>query len=647
MIDPSKDLMLQIEAEKSKASKKITEIKSHVSNWVTYVRIPLIAKYRAPDYEQLKNVYGIYRQTIFKSTDPTTPTNTVLDIDWAGKKPVAQEREINACLEAVSENTKYTGEMGKYFLTLAQFIKLCIEVNLNREKSSQYTYFDSAAILFCVEMYKFSTDSMDRGVDKDFLADIKRRIDYLRELEKKQILYIKGDSDYTVHILVYNLRTLLEGEILPQMQTILSKRSAREHFKDLNMNLERALNQLTKSVFYWFTDDPKAVEQFSSVAIASRSTLLLNQSLKSTLQTNFGQMFAALADSMQITSSNLFQDQQSFLNGHGICAENVLSCITQPNSKSGVHALFSDPEAQSLLLDAMGLINELGLLVKTFIQAYELTGEGGNLLLYLALCNEVNELMESYLLVVEMVDACFKKLSRRCDALYYQLFISKKRDFWMTHHHEAKSLYEGALESLTENKQIIEQIFSQMIKMRSPDYKREFDEKIAAFQKLVGTVALRMKQRNNLSHLPPKTIQQFKNLPPAFTSKLLPIASPNEGPKTAPSSIFKKPSEPQNEKKIHKIMLSTLKTYLTKSDKPALDEAQRLTEELSKLNSDDREIVFVIGLSRMKFGYYNDAITCFSNILKQNPNDTDAKQHFEKAIEAKSALAFSPTLTKK
>ncbi len=495
------------------SSQSIVNFRTHFYRWSSHARVWGLIDYRQEDFDQLRSVNSIYQQCIvanqivkksksLKSSKPSKKSkaiaeddvlNNPLDIDWKKKMPKANEHEIFNCF--ILQQSEKRGQLRESFIDIFNFIKASVSQRLSEFAAKRYTYIDDAVILFCAEFSRWIDYASREEVSEALLNDINNRLNYLRRFEEEAVFGDEAKSDYSIYLLIFNIHILLSRLIKPEIEAELSQQSAREHFGRLTKSLESFLSSMSKGLFYVFTDAFEMPDIFSS----RTHQLVSNAALDKALSTRLGDMFKRLTDhceksrcgsldslNQSSTSKALFnsaqgipQEQEVFL----LKGSDSLTTSSQNKKLLGVNKFMGqDLNVIRLLVHMMGLLADFSVLITGFKRAYDLAGNGGDILIYLALCQETQSILLCYSQYSNKLLHDLRDLLDYTESQFGELVKRQDMHPWRQTYVRATRYLDEAKKFLIECNECVSLITFSMQRVLSQNYVREVKDKIQDYR---------------------------------------------------------------------------------------------------------------------------------------------------------------------
>lgn len=481
---------------------------THLTRWFTHTRAGGLIPYRGADFEELKKVNLIYREFI-GINDKDQRLNNVLDIDWAKSQPEAKEHEIHKCFIFEAQANK--GPLKNGFSCIFNFVRACVNERFESIATQGYNHVNGAIVLFCAEFAQWINSCSKRPIDKFLLVEVETRWRYLLKIESEEVFSEEAKTNYSIYLLILNIRVLLQQVIKPEIEASLSQETSREHFKNLASSSQNFFENVVKAIFYCFTSYSTLPDIFSFQS----NSLITNDQLKKALETHLGDLFKKLQNVHDKSgsgqyiensdSNNIFQE---FNNEEGYPHEILINQLMNGSDgrRSGIHDLMKKTNIIQLLVHVMGLLSDFSMLIHGFKQAYSLGGMGGDIMLYIALCQETTEILICFSQITTSIKRDLHDISSYIEEIHLDLSRKQEKNPWRKICSRSFGYFNQATKELLECEMTVSQILFSMQRVLSQNYEHEVKSKIQQFK---NTVQYLKKRTQSLSLSPTKGLENL------------------------------------------------------------------------------------------------------------------------------------------
>ena len=198
-------------------------------------------------------------------------------------------------------------------------------------------------------------------------------------------------------------------------------------------------------------------------------------------------------------SQSLLLNDKHRLDDSKVYGEQIIPSESGLQDKSiGINTVMGNDNNLDLLNKVLALLENYVSLIKAFRQAHELTGSGGDILLYVGLCREVTELIACHSQLISVLNQHITIIKNICNETYKQLRSERKINHpWIAQYFFAKKYMEQAQINLTSVLSSLYDISSSMSEVQAQDYADKVAEKINVFKANVHSILLRTHQLTN------------------------------------------------------------------------------------------------------------------------------------------------------
>ncbi len=376
--------------------------------------------------------------------------------------------------------------------------ELCASINAfqgmryNRvnEKFARLVYYDTLndPVSVMLEEFKYwlTTELSKYDLSKisacqTLKDDVQKRIVYVMSLERNATLrkvedtYKMLQSDMTIFQLFIEIKHTLKASVIPTIDLEVSRQSSRDLFRSLIISSEKILKQGTRFLFFVFRDEADLSSNFSLKeirhprmqnycnALSTGSGAIMRYFVATTfMQDVFPDTMAFLysidnaADADEKSGVVVFENltPQNLLRG----CSSLTPFIKFPHDKENINEWYTKGDSgfmESFRTKAHGepfLRAHLLLMViasyhQVFSACYDLSGEGGDILVYGAAEKEIGDIVNNYTKLLQELKEVFKFLSEKASEVHIRrTYAGEKLDTpWSINYSFALSSY-GDLE---------------------------------------------------------------------------------------------------------------------------------------------------------------------------------------------------------
>lgn len=505
-------------------SKPIENFQNHVTKWVSHGRMGGLLEYRSSEFTELtclKAQYDICFSKDQKAVEGILKTQdggalTLLDIDWEKQKPFAGTHEI---LMSFNYNDKQNrGFLKKEMRLIANLIKACVNARFLANETQGYNHVNGAVVLFCAEFSLWVNGAAKLPADTKLESELHERVDYLSRIEEEAIFKNEPKADYAVNLLIFNLQQILERAAIPKLQARIRQEASREIFESLTTSAGDFYENATKGLFYLYTIDTACQDVFD----IEHEDIIVNETKEKYLATPLGEQFRKLEDMHKKAERLNYQDnklksiaQNPFLDEKGESLSSLTAKLFLGNS--GIHPLL---EKQTIairhLLSGLGLLQDFTWFMSAFKQGFQLAGIGGNILMYIGLCQQTTQLIQCYCEIHNRLINQFSEVQKLGDNIKYGLMLQQEYNHpWIQNYQRGKRYLRQAQDNLISCYEFLQKMAIQMKKVYSQSYEEEvkkqmewFDHTISIISQRFGKAAIHQSPSDeiNISEKSEKTI---------------------------------------------------------------------------------------------------------------------------------------------
>lgn len=372
-------------------------------------------------------------------------------------------------------------------------------------RNSRGKQVNSAAGIFLAEMAEWASDMAKHGASEELIAELKTRVDIILDIESYVVFRHETDYSDSMYMLLFNLRVLLEEDIIPITRARLSQFTSRECFDSLYLNSIQVIEAMSQLLFYFFTEQSQVPLKFS---VVTQSTLA-DKHFKRAISSPLGKQFAQLRINYQTISKLDRLDEQLLIEDDQ--REIISSCFDEKfdetkirdsaltaSEVTGIHPVFieyqyiSHEKLDLLLSEALSLFNDFCYVINAIKKAYALAGAGGDILLYMALVKETRQVLANFEFLASRIQSVTHQLNTSCNKIIRYIFETKLlhqdehyknwKEFNEVRFRKFSSEAQLALEKC--NSSIIK-IQQAMEKVQSREYADEIEREVKNYQGMV------------------------------------------------------------------------------------------------------------------------------------------------------------------
>lgn len=321
---------------------------------------------------------------------------------------------------------------------------ICLYQSERKKRWVQSGKYYDPTNLFCEEFKIWLKQLSHCDITKaSVLLNAQKRCDYLNALQDSNVFIPSKGYRFTRKMLLKHLLVTLETKVIPDIQIALSRKSAREHFKELRNYNTIAARSMIKFLFYVFrntTDTPdnfvlSQLTQPSLVcyqdAAASISGLLLRYLLHSdhaaevfaNIQAAEGSPFTAINGQQILNQFGLSIIPQHIITPLGLTVDNWFK-----NANSGIAPAFANLDAMQPFIRLHAFAYQLSHFSSICDSIYELAGDGGNLLVFGLAAKLIKDTMSEFEQLSTEIVSVASLLYERAKAHHSQLIDDNKTE---------------------------------------------------------------------------------------------------------------------------------------------------------------------------------------------------------------------------
>ncbi len=475
---------------------KVKEAQKSMDNFFSRTRLGGLINYRDTDFQEVEHLRSLYLSEI--AEDDEVGHEYALDlfaVDYEEKVPKASEHEINSAFRFHKRKNDgdLAGEMSLISDILVYTANLRLKVNL-------VEHINSSAFLFCAEFAKWVNDSAKVTISEEFKLSIQTRLRYLSYIQEEKVFQKEPNDETSMYLLVYNLSQILEYAILPKVEMILSRQSIRDHLRTLQKHSDRFFSEVTKGLFYLFTEEENF--EYNVFHLEYLDIYKVPKLSKIIDETELGDLFSSLKTQLQKAregdlpmkeTCNYFLTEEGEVNTD--LRLKLVSIHEVTNTKSrGIHELMRRQYTpMHLLLLTFGHLSDYTCFMSALKQAYDLSGDGGNLMMYIALGTETSNFLSYFNALKSQLKTSLNQLLELSDKVYQQLIEKLEFDNpWNRNYCRSKRLIKDALEYLDNAGAVVNQIGQQLSYVNSENYLNETKGRMDDFRYTLSSLGARL-----------------------------------------------------------------------------------------------------------------------------------------------------------
>lgn len=467
------------------------------SKWITHARIAGFGLRNEDVGEiillKIKYDHFLNDNTQINQTINTNQATHFFDLDEKSY-PKISVSEIQRCFEY--NINKNDGFLHKYMQHTSQMIRSVINKRIDATEMSGYNHLNGSVGLFCAEFSKWANDTAKRSVSEQLEEELLNRLKYLKAIEANQIFQSEPKKDFSIYALIFGLQQMLEYEAIPCLRKELHKNTAVQLFNNLNKVSDDFFTYIVKAIFCLHTTSKIEPASFT-IDFNNRTT---DKDLESALSSPLGNLFLSLRNKkLEIHSaSNLSSiSRNSFLTETGDPLAILVAQMSKENQ--GIHPYLLKEKTYSSvfnLIKILGLLEDFSLFMRVFSKGSCLSGAGGDILMYVLLCQEITCLTACYQEMFNQLDGCIEQMKESFNDIKMNLMHNLEfGNSWIHMYNKSMVFFELAEDSLKKTLNVFQKIANQMQLVRTQDYKEQIKKDIDLFRNTIGVINQRFNAR--------------------------------------------------------------------------------------------------------------------------------------------------------
>lgn len=396
---------------------------------------------------------------------------------------------------------------------------LCLYQGERDQRWGRGNYNYDPTNLFFEEFKHWLIELSKAHLDQEIIEIVDGRRKYLSQLYEKNA-FIPGKDLPTRQQIILYIKDILEKGIIPLIHLELSRRSAREHFRELKVQVEIIIKNSTKFLFYVFRNEEGTPESFVleqirhptipsyGNAVATRAGSLLQHLIRTSAFTlTFPPIFTTASlepinnhqrlveySIKQVTNNSFLGSNQKaifpLILRTPLLTSNNWYLEDRQESSVGILEVFRKKEYMDEFLMCHAYLQKLCLFYIICDQLYELSGDGGNLMVYGFAFEKVYLSLKSYESLLKELEHILFSLSNHAET-HKRDIVEKKHEItfadqvWQRLRSSANNAYDDAKVAIKKSRESTGLIQSHMQIIRSPDYRISVEEKLNFLSGLV------------------------------------------------------------------------------------------------------------------------------------------------------------------
>jgi hypothetical protein len=342
------------------------------------------------------------------------------------------------------------------------------------------------------------------------------RFKYLGEIYAKGV-FKPGNHALTRIETIKYIRANLQKLIIPSISLALSRVSAREHFNKLKLKTENNIKVGVKLLFYIFRDTPNTPSNFifdgiryydihgykqvvGSTISGQLLSYLVNTDLMKRVFPESGLKNTHTYKSLSLNYSNPFFNEQ------GDLIYPLARSNTNPNNwylaeekadfnQTGILIEFrKDKELMETFLRVHAELHKLCLFYLICDRLFELSGDGGNILIYGFAMNKTELVLREYKRIIQQawdhIEILFEKAEMYKATLIQKNKIeNKKIETWDKLYYSIYSAHEELKEGIDDSKLLVQAIEGKIVEVKSEKYQNDFKDRLSSFYSMADLFA--------------------------------------------------------------------------------------------------------------------------------------------------------------
>lgn len=331
-----------------------------------------------------------------------------------------------------------------------------------------------------------------RQADNALLKEINERINYLEAVIDSNIFLpercFETMRDHTMYALLLQLKRWFKYTIAPKVERYVRFASAREDISTLISKLNGLVSDAAPSLFYLIMQ-----QEVKTVGFTLDKLITDAIDFKEEVSTLYGQSIKMLALAIEQTNiANPFFD----IVGKIILPVKDKTWHDLLDERASVAKIFRREQTVQQIIYTQGLIVALSRLIQSWQDAFELAGDGGNLMVYGVAKKKVEALIHASEILLRKIQDNFSMFIEQAEEYYLQINTKQQKPdpAWEANYRTAKGycgklkeLLELSLNQLSEiRNKIVNVSFNQILDKTENDLSRfnQSTEKVVADLKL-------------------------------------------------------------------------------------------------------------------------------------------------------------------
>jgi tetratricopeptide (TPR) repeat protein len=350
--------------------------------------------------------------------------------------------------------------------------------------------------------------SAHKELDSKILEIAVGRYKYLGEIYAKGV-FSPSNSEYTRVEAVKHVMDIFKKVIIPTIKLCISRRSAREHFERLKDQVESNIKLGIKFLFYVFRDTPQTPASFileqirnpnlagyKEVILSTTSGQLLNHLLNTKVMYRVFKYGTdsdlSIANIQSCCSNSFIGEEGSIIYPFTTLTSTAYNWYEFMEEKgnshnpTGILSIFRNKETMKKFLHLHGLMQKLCVFYIICEKLYELSGDGGNILVYGFALKEVISSLQKYKdlnkEVAEIVNFLYSKAEEYKSSLMRKdNYENVKITTWNALYYRIYKTYEELEEGISESMSLVHEIERKIVEINSKRYQEEVKERLGEF----------------------------------------------------------------------------------------------------------------------------------------------------------------------
>lgn len=355
--------------------------------------------------------------------------------------------------------------------------------------------------------------------EKTTILNIQARIKYLEAVEIDPDLFkpqglahvSTTDNAKNIRATINDVIEILSKKVTPIVEDAMSRKSAREHFDQLRIDIKSATKSLFKFLYFVLRNNKASpnflleeirypsFDQFKKNSAFVLDSILSHLARSPMMLEVFPTVTAKVQEEQLITYGD-------FIDNNGAIYLPILAephnelqkhnfWLSKKESKlsTGILPAFRNDENMLSFLKLCGYIQRLCFSYKIADAFFELAGEGGNLLVYRVAAKELQPLLKNLNELFSTITHETKQLwehayqhYKRCFATRDQTAKPSEEDkIWSTQFSEAKNAYTDFDQTLTHAGEVLSEMQNKLLQVNSGQYAKEILSKMDYLVKLL------------------------------------------------------------------------------------------------------------------------------------------------------------------